>query len=90
MVTKRCVAQGRVQGVGFRHFVTRNARSLDVVGTVRNRKDGALEAVLQAEEPEPVDELVDRIRRGPRAARVDSVDVEEIERDPMSGFEVVW
>lgn len=89
MVTKRCVARGRVQGVGFRYFVTRNARSLEVSGMVRNRSDGALEAVLQAEDPEPVDELVDRIRRGPRAARVDSVDVEEVERDPMSGFEVV-
>lgn len=75
--------------MGFRYFVTRNARSLEVSGMVRNRSDGALEAVLQAEDPEPVDELVDRIRRGPRAARVDSVDVEEVERDPMSGFEVV-
>lgn len=89
MVTRKCVAEGRVQGVGFRYFVTRNARSLGVRGTVRNREDGALEAVLQADDPGAVDELVDRIRGGPRAARVDSIEIEEIERETLSGFEVV-
>lgn len=48
-----------------------------------------MEAILQADEPEPVDELVDRIRRGPRTARVEELDVDEVERDPMRGFEVV-
>ena len=71
------------------HFVTRNARSLGVRGTVRNRDDGALEAVLQADDSAPVDELVDRMCRGPRAARVDSVDVERVDRERMNGFEVV-
>ena len=46
MDTRRCVVRGRVQGVGFRWFVTRNAEELGVRGTVRNRADGAVEMVL--------------------------------------------
>lgn len=73
METTRCVVRGRVQGVGFRWFVSRNARALGVRGTVRNRSDGAVEAVLQADEPESVASLIERIRRGPPAARVDEL-----------------
>lgn len=74
METRRCVVQGRVQGVGFRWFVSRNARELGVRGSVRNRSDGSVEAVLQADVVEPVDRLVERIRVGPPAARVDAVE----------------
>lgn len=79
METRRCVVRGRVQGVGFRWFVTRNARALGVRGTVRNRPDGAVEAVLQADEPEPVVSLIERLRSGPPAARVDDLDCAPIE-----------
>lgn len=82
METRRCVIEGRVQGVGFRWFVVRNARDLGVRGTVRNRPDGAVEAVLQADEAAPVDTLIDRLRQGPPGARVASVDVEAVEGDP--------
>lgn len=81
--------RGRVQGVGFRFFVTRNARALGVSGTVRNRADGAVEAILQAEAVESVEEMVDRVRRGPPPARVEEVDVEDLEAKPYRGFEIV-
>lgn len=90
METRRCVVRGRVQGVGFRWFVTRNAEVLGVRGTVRNRRDGAVEVVLQADDPGAVSDLLERIRRGPPAARVESLDSEPVEdgvRYP--GFEVV-
>lgn len=90
METWRCVVRGRVQGVGFRWFVTRNAEDLGVRGTVRNRGDGAVEAVLQADEPGRVDALLERIRRGPPGARVESVDSEAAGDEPWyPGFEVV-
>lgn len=79
METRRCVARGRVQGVGFRWFVVRNARDLGVRGTVRNRPDGGLEAILQADEPEAVERLLERIREGPGAARVEALDVEAVD-----------
>jgi len=67
---------GRVQGVGFRDFTVAKAKSLGVTGWVRNLPDGRVEAVAEA----PADKvagLVDAIRTGPAAARVDDVKVEE-------------
>lgn len=78
METRRVVVRGRVQGVGFRYYVVRNARDLGVCGTVRNCADGAVEAVFQAERVEAVEALIRRIREGPPAARVERVDVETI------------
>jgi acylphosphatase len=90
MDTRRCVVHGRVQGVGFRWFVTRNAQDLGVRGTVRNRGDGAVEVVLQADEAATVWALVERIRRGPPASRVEDVDCEPVEAGQRyEGFEVV-
>jgi len=90
MDTRRCVVHGRVQGVGFRWFVTRNAEDLGVRGTVRNRADGAVEVVLQADAPEPVRALVERIRSGPPASRVQAVKCEPLADEPLyDGFQVV-
>jgi acylphosphatase len=90
MDTRRCVVHGRVQGVGFRWFVTRNASDLGVRGTVRNRGDGTVEVVLQADEPAPVATLVERIRSGPPASRVEEVECQSVEDPPRyDGFQVV-
>ncbi|HJU85928.1 MAG TPA: acylphosphatase [Gemmatimonadota bacterium] len=90
MDTRRCVVRGRVQGVGFRWFVTRSAEQLGVRGTVRNRDDGAVEVVLQADDPASVEAMIDRLHRGPPGSRV-----QELECEPMEGgfryarFEVI-
>jgi acylphosphatase len=91
METRRCVIRGRVQGVGFRYYVVRNARDLGVSGTVMNRSDGAVEVVLQADSPAPLDRLIDRLRQGPHSARVDHVAIEQVDDDSRTyrGFEVV-
>lgn len=72
------IVRGRVQGVGFRWFVVHAARDLDVRGTVRNRPDGAVEAVFQAHRPEAIETLIERVRQGPWPARVREVEVEAI------------
>jgi acylphosphatase len=82
METRRVVVHGRVQGVGFRWFVVRNAEALGVGGTVRNRPDGAVEAILSSAKPADVECLIQRIRQGPPASRV-----ERIEVDPIEGLE---
>jgi len=74
--TRRYVVRGRVQGVGFRWFVEREARMLGLSGWVRNRQDGSVE-VLAAGSNEQLNSLYSRLKEGPRAARVDDVDVEE-------------
>jgi acylphosphatase len=78
---------GFVQGVGFRFAVERAANSHGVAGWVRNRADGAVEAVLEGE-AEAVEAVVELCRRGPRGAVVERVDVEEESPEGLGGFRV--
>jgi acylphosphatase len=72
--TRRYIVSGRVQGVGFRWFVEREAVTLGVTGWVRNREDGRVE-VMATGTQEQLAALYSRLREGPRAARVDEVAV---------------
>ena len=78
---------GFVQGVGFRFAVQRAADSRGVNGWVRNRPDGAVEAVFEGE-PEDVAALLELCRRGPRGAEVERVEVEEELPEGLAGFRV--
>ncbi len=64
--------QGRVQGVGFRWFVQREASELDLRGWVRNTEEGEVEVVAAGDETE-LAQLRSILRRGPRCSRVDRV-----------------
>ncbi len=87
MVRRRVVAYGRVQGVFFRDSCDRMARSAGVSGSVRNRNDGAVEAVFEGP-PEAVDRMVAWMRQGPRRADVERVEVIEEEPVGESSFRV--
>jgi acylphosphatase len=65
--------RGRVQGVGYRAFVEREALKRGVEGWARNRKDGSVEAVI-AGPPDTVEAVIEVCRRGPFNARVDAID----------------
>src|SRR5258705_5699253 len=80
---RRFVVRGRVQGVGFRWFVEREAHILGISGWVRNNSDGSVEVLAQGTREQLLG-LRSRLRQGPRAARVD--DVEEFEAKPVSGL----
>jgi acylphosphatase len=83
------VARGRVQGVYYRGSLKQQADAHGVSGWVRNRPDGAVEALLQGPHGAVVT-VADWMRGGPPRARVESVDIEWTDvRDPMQGFEVV-
>ena len=86
-VARRVVVHGSVQGVFFRDTTRRKAQSRGVSGWVRNRSDGAVEALFEGE-PEAVDALVAFAREGPRGAQVDRVDVEEAQPEGLGGFEI--
>jgi acylphosphatase len=88
VVRKRVTVRGRVQGVFFRDTMRRMAQSRGVAGWVRNRPDGALEAVLEGE-PDAVDSLVRFAREGPRGALVDDVDVVDEPAEELTGFRIV-
>ena len=86
--------QGRVQGVGFRWFVQREAGELELRGWVRNTEDGHVE-VLAAGDPADLDELRLSLKRGPRGSRVDRViehTLVETEAEGLSSFRIegVW
>jgi acylphosphatase len=80
---RRYVVRGRVQGVGFRFFVEREAHMLGIAGWVRNNPDGTVE-VLAMGSHEQLLGLRGRLRDGPRAARVDAVD--ESPAKPIPGL----
>ena len=69
MIRRRVVVHGQVQGVFFRDTTRRQAESRGVAGWVRNRADGAVEAVFEGE-PEAVESMLRllpaRARTGPR------------------------
>ena len=65
---------GMVQGVGFRYFVLDVANDLGSVGWVRNLRDGRVEVVAEGARPS-LEAMLAQFRQGPRAARVDQVEV---------------
>jgi acylphosphatase len=78
---------GWVQGVGFRFAVERAARSRGVAGWVRNRPDGAVEAVFEGD-ADDVESMVLLCREGPRGAQVARAEVVEEEPEGLAGFEI--
>ena len=83
MTRLRVRITGRVQGVGFRYWTEATATGLGLAGWVRNRRDGAVEAVFQGE-PKAVEAMVEACRAGPRFARVAQVESFE-EAEPVGG-----
>jgi acylphosphatase len=86
-VRRHVVAHGGVQGVFFRDSVRRRAESEGVTGWVRNRHDGAVEAVFEGDS-DAVDRLVRFTQEGPRGADVRDVEVSDEPVEGLAGFEV--
>ena len=81
---------GAVQGVGFRNFTMQNAQKLGLKGFVKNLKDGRVELVAEGRKF-ALDDLLKKIKRGPRTAKVDNVKVEERKfSGKYEKFEVVY
>jgi len=81
MIAARLTISGRVQGVHYRDSMIEVARAAGVAGWVRNRRDGDVEAVVQGP-PEAVTHVIAWARRGPPLARVERVDVGDVQSDP--------
>jgi acylphosphatase len=72
-VMRHVSIRGRVQGVGYRAFVEREALAAGLEGWVRNCRDGSVEAVFSGAS-DAVAKMIATCRRGPFAARVDALD----------------
>jgi acylphosphatase len=85
-VALRLVIRGRVQGVGFRWWAVRQARSLGLSGWVRNRRDGSVE-LLAVGHDDACRQLADACAEGPAEAAVAAVERSPAEDDGSVGFE---
>lgn len=74
----KIIVSGRVQGVYFRRFTKNKADDLGVQGTVRNKKDGRVEIVAQAES-DTLEAFVKWCHKGPITARVNHVELVEMQ-----------
>ena len=76
-----CLVSGRVQGVGFRAFMFRQALELGLCGWARNLPDGRVEALVQGLDHARED-FARRLRKGPLLGRVDEVVTTLVEGEP--------
>jgi len=83
----RASVTGAVQGVGFREATRRRAAELGLMGWVRNADDGSV-AVHAEGESEAVTALIEFLRRGPRGALVEHVEVEQVAREGHEQFAI--
>jgi acylphosphatase len=84
------LVKGRVQGVGFRWFVQREAAEIGLRGWVRNTDQGDVEIVAMGA-PDELAELKDALRKGSRGSRVDAVvehEMAESEGAKLGPFEI--
>jgi acylphosphatase len=77
LIARRYLVSGRVQGVGFRFFAEEAARREGLHGYVRNLPDGRLETSVEGD-AEAVTRFERALRSGPRGARIDAVEVDEL------------
>ena len=84
-MVRHYLVKGRVQGVGFRWYVHREAAAIGLRGWVRNTEDGDVE-VVAAGSPEDLATLRDALRKGSRGSRVDAVIEHELDESEASGL----
>lgn len=88
MKTYRFLISGRVQGVWFRKYTKEIADEMKISGYVRNLPDGRVEAVATLKE-EQLKAFLEALKKGPPLAKVDNIEVEEIDEEYKNGFEII-
>jgi acylphosphatase len=84
-IVRHYQVEGRVQGVGFRWYVQREAAELGLRGWVRNTTDGHVEAVA-AGSPEQIEELEAALQRGSRGSRVDRIRIHNLQDEEAANL----
>ncbi|MER3502165.1 MAG: hypothetical protein IMHGJWDQ_001369 [Candidatus Fervidibacter sp.] len=90
-VRLRAIVKGIVQGVGFRYFTVYEAQRIgSITGYVRNLRDGNVEVVAEGERTK-LEQLLARLRKGPRGAHVTEVEVFwEQPTGEFTNFSIRW
>jgi acylphosphatase len=75
-IIRHVTIRGRVQGVGYRAWTEHEAKRRGLAGWVRNRRDGAVEALFSGPE-HVVRDMIEACRAGPRSAKVEAIEERE-------------
>jgi len=78
----KILVSGRVQGVYFRMFTQNKAKRFGIKGCARNLADGRVEIIAEADHSS-IEQLIKWCRKGPITARVDHVEIIELEFDEV-------
>jgi len=89
VAAKRFLVHGRVQGVGFRWWVWRQATRLGLQGLARNLRDGSVEVIAEGSDSSLAD-LERVLAQGPPAAQVERVEKSDIPHEVAipKGFDI--
>ncbi len=88
-VRAHVLVHGHVQGVGFRAFAARIASSLDLLGGVRNLKDGRVELEVEGSKT-VIEAFVRQLKIGPPAGRVTEIETEWSRADGRYATFSIW
>ena len=86
-IQRKIVVRGKVQGVGFRNATRRKAMELGIRGSVRNLDDGSVEILASATDKE-FKVFVNWCRVGPSHARVDRLEISELDQTGFTDFSI--
>ena len=89
LVCHQIKVAGKVQGVWFRDSTLKKAQELDIKGFVKNQADGSV--YIEAEgTPKAIKEFIKWCHEGPPFAKVDSLEIKDLELTPFDKFKIVW
>lgn len=84
----KILVSGRVQGVYFRLFTQNKAKHFNIKGSAKNLPDGRVEIIAEAEDT-VIEKFIKWCRKGPITARVDHVEITELQSDGvLTVFEI--
>lgn len=88
-VQKHIYISGRVQGVGFRAFIRRQAAILDIKGWAKNLVDGRVEVVIQGEKNK-ISQMIEKLETGPSFGRVKNLEIKSESLEELDHFEIKY
>ena len=88
IIKKHIVISGKVQGVGFRYWIQNLAINNNIVGWVKNKLSGDVEALIIGQEKE-VQKLINQCKIGPSPATIQNIQINDYDQDySKEGFNI--
>ena len=86
---KHIIIEGKVQGVGFRYWLYKAATQRNIVGWVRNKISGEVEALLIGDD-EKINNLIALCKKGPPSSKVTKIKVQNYQNEYLKkSFDII-